>query len=60
MSTEPNRYRDLHRAVESLGNQCSGYGLHAEATSLWAIAARIKQAGLPSGADQADEPERQP
>lgn len=47
MSTPPNRYRDLHREVQALGNRASGLGLLAEASSLWAVAAAIKAKGRP-------------
>lgn len=45
MSTPPNRYRDLHREVQTLGNRASGLGLLAEASTLWAVAAAIKEKG---------------
>ena len=41
----PNRYRDLHRAIESLGDRASGVGLHAEANALWALAGAVKKKG---------------
>lgn len=58
MSSQPNRYRDLHRDVQTLGNRASGLGLYAEATSLWSIAAAIKEKGRPADHD-ASEGERE-
>lgn len=47
MNTPANRFRDLHRAIDALGNQASGLGLFPEANQLWSIAATIKKKGAP-------------
>ena len=41
----PNQYRDLHGAIQSLGDRASGVGLYAEANALWALAAAVKKKG---------------
>lgn len=41
----PNRYRELHHAVDTLGNQASGLGLVSEAARLWSVAQDIKDKG---------------